>query len=93
MAVVNEDALNARGNPRGYRIDHKTYTYPLIPDDAWIMETASKSLCTPVQTPSEGAHSALAASRTRDVAGAKILPPDVACTSQVWHESITIRVQ
>eukprot|EP00198_Chlamydomonas_reinhardtii_P004412 XP_001693748.1 copper amine oxidase, amiloride-sensitive [Chlamydomonas reinhardtii] len=41
MAVVNEDALNARGNPRGYRIDHKTYTYPLIPDDAWIMETAN----------------------------------------------------
>ncbi|KAG2443778.1 hypothetical protein HXX76_002122 [Chlamydomonas incerta] len=41
MAVVNEDALNARGNPRGYCIDHKTFTYPLIPDDAWIMETAN----------------------------------------------------
>ncbi len=42
MAVVNEDSLNVHGNPRGYRIDHKTYTYPLIPEDAWIMQTASK---------------------------------------------------
>ncbi|KAG2436617.1 hypothetical protein HYH02_011552 [Chlamydomonas schloesseri] len=41
MTVVNEDKLNSHGHPRGYRIDHKTYTYSLIPDDAWIMQAAS----------------------------------------------------
>ncbi|KAG2443775.1 hypothetical protein HXX76_002119 [Chlamydomonas incerta] len=41
MVMVNEDAPNVHGYPRGYRIDHKSYTHSLIPDDAWIMQAAS----------------------------------------------------
>ncbi|KAG2490346.1 hypothetical protein HYH03_011293 [Edaphochlamys debaryana] len=39
--IVNENELNRFGASRGYRIDHHSYTYPLIPDDAWIMRAAS----------------------------------------------------